>query len=359
MLFVVTGLAIFEHVQGNRRKKFWLFDIGFMFTFLVLAFFSAVRDDVGCDYYSYIRHIEIIQEGIVDHYMEPGFQYVVRLVAKFDDNPRYVIILMSIMTCFFYLKSIWDQSTNRLFSVFLFLTWGLYFFTFNTIRNYFAIAIVFYAIKYLLSEKKLFFIDEKIIFCGLILLASQFHFSVIFCLPMYFIAYYVDLKKGHIPFIILAIIIMLLAQIPLRSVAFYFYGNYEGGAFDNDRVSFFNILKAILIIGICLKYKKIVYADKYLKFYFNLNVLAFMLYVGVYWLPEISRIGFCLNMTVMFLLPRLIQSLKNNKSRQELSFVVIFVSLIFFVLLLNGFYSQSNRTLPYKTWLFNGKFDYY
>ena len=359
MLFVVTGLSIFEHLQGNRKKEFWLFDIGFIFTFSVLAFVSAVRDDVGCDYYSYIRHIGVIQAGIVEHYMEAGFQFIVRLVAKFDDNPRYVLILMSIMTCFFYIKSIWDQSTNRILSVFLFLTWGLYFFTFNTIRNYFAIAIVFYAIKYLLSEKKLFFLDEKIIFCGLILLATQFHFSVIFCLPMYFIAYYVDLKKGHIPFIILAIIIMLLAQIPLRSLAFYFYAGYEGGAYDNDRISYLNILKAILIIGICLKYKKIVYADKYLKFYFNLNVFAFMLYVGVYWLPEISRVGFSLNMTVMFLLPRLIQSIKNKASRQELTFVVTFVSLVLFILLLNGFYSESNRTLPYKTWLFNGKFNYY
>ena len=358
MLFVIAGLALVEHVQGKREKRFWLYDIGFWFSFAVLAFVSAIRDDVGCDYNSYVGHIILIQQGF-DNYMESGFQYVVRLLTKYDDNPRYPIILIGVLTCFFYIKSIWDQSTNRLLSVFLFLTWGLYFFTFNTIRSYFAIAILFYAIKYLLSNKKMFFVDEKIIFIGIVLLASQFHFSVIFSLPVYLIAYYVNLKKGHIPLIILAIIIMLFAQIPLRSLAFYFYGNYEGGAFDNDRASYLNILKAILIIGICLKYKRIVYADRFLKFYFNLNVFAFMLYVGVYWLPEISRIGFCLNMTVMFLLPRLIQSIKNNASRQELTFVVVFVSLVLFVLLLNGFYSQTNRTLPYKTWLFNGRFDNY
>jgi len=358
MIFVIAGLSLIEHFQNNRKKRVWFLDIAFLFTFAVLAFVSAIRDDVGCDYYSYVRHIGLIQSG-VDHYMEAGFQLVVKQMAKFDKNPRYVIILMGVLTCFFYIKAIWDQSTNRLLSVFLFLTWGLYFFTFNTIRNYFAIAIVFYAIKYLLSGEKIFFIDEKIFFIGLVILASFFHFSVIFSLPIYLLAYYTKLKKGHIPFIILAMILMLIAQIPLRSLAFYFYSGYEGSVYDADRISYLNILKAILIIGICLKYKRIVYQDKFLKFYFNLNVFALMLYVGVYWLPEISRIGFCLNMTVMFLLPRLIHSIKFKGQRTNLTTMIVGISLVLFVLLLNGFYSESNRTLPYKSWLFDGNFDYY
>lgn len=356
MLFVIAGLAIIELIQRKKRKRFWLFDIGFWFTFSILAFVSAIRDDVGCDYYSYVRHIDVIQRGL-DNYMEPGFQFVVRKLAEYDYNPRYPIILIGVLTCLFYVKSIWDQSTNRLLSVFLFLTWGLYFFTFNTIRNYFAIAIVFYGIKYLLSDKKFFFINDKIVFISLVLFAALFHFSILFSLPIYLLAYFINLKKGHIPYIIIAIIIMLFMQIPLRSVAFYFYDSYEGGAFDTNRVSYLNIIKAIFIIGVCLKYKKIVYADRFLKFYFNLNVFAFMLYVGVYWLPEISRIGFCLNMTVMFLLPRLIHSIKERSSRDELTTMVVISSLVLFVLLLNGFYSESNRTLPYKSWLFDGRFN--
>ena len=358
MIFVMAGLAFFESFKRNRKKTFLLFDIGFLFTLFVLAFISAIRDDVGCDYYSYVRHIGIIQSGF-ENYMEPGFQFVVKQMAQYDRNPRYVIIFMGILTCFLYLKAIWDQSINRLFGVFLFLTWGLYFFTFNTIRNYFAIAIAFYAIKYLLSGKKIFFIDEKIVFIGLILLASSFHFSILFSLPLYIIAYYTELKKGHIPLIIAVIVILLLSQIPIRSFIFYFYASYEGSDFDTGRISYLNIFKALLIIGLCLKYKAIVYKDKYLRFYFNLNVFAFVLYIGVYWLPEISRIGFCLNMTVMFLIPRLVSSIKSSKERQELVMIIVIISLTLFVLLLNGFYAETNRTLPYKTWLLNGKFNYY
>ena len=105
--------------------------------FLILAFFSAIRDDCGCDYNSYIIHIQKIQNGEFN-YMEPGFQAFVNWVYQFHENPRLVIILIGILTSFFFVLAIWKQSEDRKLSIYLLITWGYYIMTYNTIRNYFA-----------------------------------------------------------------------------------------------------------------------------------------------------------------------------------------------------------------------------
>lgn len=348
----MTGLLLLNinHKQLGSKNKFWLFDISFLYTFSVLSFFSAIRDDCGCDYYSYVRHIENIQAGF-PNYMEEGFQIVARQIGSFSHNPRYVIILFGILTCFFFVKAIWDQSQNKLLSVYLFLTWGLYFMTFNTIRNYFALSVIFYAIKFLLTNKK-----GIAFFVLLTIAAAFFHASALVCLPLYLLALNITIEKKHFPWLIVAIIVLLLLQIPLRSYVFFYYNSYEGSEYDTDRVSYLNVIKALFIIGLCLKYKAIVYKDKYLKFYFNLNVFALVLYLGVYWLPEISRIGFYMNMTVIFLIPSLVAQIKSKVDRTNLTAFIIVISFIMFILLLNQFSSVNTRILPYKTWLYDGHF---
>ena len=350
MTFTVLGLLIIESLKnGSQERRHVLSCYGFLFVFIILASFSSIRDGVGCDYDSYVNHIVKIQSGL-PNYMEPGFQFLVRFLADYNDNPRIVIIVIGVLTCFFYLKSIWDQSSDKVMSVFLFLSWGLYFLAFNTVRNYFALAIVFYAIKHLLSNKNFLFILWVVI-------ASFFHMSAIICIPLYYLGKKITLRKGYIPIIIGVIIILLLLQVPIRSLSFSIYPSYEGSDYDTGRISYFNILKAIFIIGLCLKFKQSVYNDPLCRFYFNLNVFALILYIGVYWLPEISRIGFYMNMTVIFLIPRLLKNIDSRKLRRQLSSIVVGVSLIIFILLLFQFSSETTRLLPYKTWLFDGRFD--
>lgn len=348
LLIVVAVLKPLDiKYRKGYRKSFCLFDIGFLLTFAVLSFFSSIRDDIGCDYHSYVSHIERIQSGL-PNYMEPGFQYVVIQLAKYDDNPRTVIVLFGILTCFFFLKSIWDQSQDRFMSVFLFLTWGLYFMTFNTIRNYFALSLVYFAIKYLIGKR-------SVLFYVVVLIAAFFHKSALICVPLYFLANRISLKKSHIPIIIVVTFLLLLLQAPLRSLAFDVYSSYEGSEYDVGRISYLNIVKAVLIIGLSLKYKMLVYSDKLLKFYFNLNVFALVIYTGAYWLPEISRIGFYLNMTAIFLIPSILQSIRPSE-RNTLNRLVVIFSVFLFILLLFSFTSPTTGLLPYKTWLIDGKY---
>lgn len=334
----------------NGHTKFFTKYKGFLVTFLILAFFSAIRDDCGCDYNSYIMHILNIQKGL-PNYMEPGFQISIFGLGLINDNPRLVIIVFGVLTCFFYLLAIWNQSTNRALSVFIFLSWGYYFMTFNTLRNYFALSIVLCTFPLLLKKKNLKFIL-------IVLFAALFHKSALFCLPVYYIANKVTFTKQHIFPIILVTLLLLSLQSFFRSYVFILYPTYEGSDYDTGRISYLNILKALLAIFAYIRYKKYVEGDSLCKLYFNLNVFAFMVYTGIYWLPEVSRIGFYLNASVIMFIPRLINYLP-RKERSSFKKIFYLGSLVLFAMLLIQFTSETTRLLPYKTWLFEGTYDHY
>ncbi|WP_447406701.1 EpsG family protein [Clostridium perfringens] len=336
-------------INGNneRSRKLDRHRISFVVTFFILSTFSAIRDGVGCDYESYVLHILNIQSGNKS-YMEEGFQKVVIWASKIDQNPRLVIIIFAILTCFFYIKAIWDQSTNRLFSVFIFLSWGYYFLTFNTIRNYFALAVVLYSIKFLDKNKYIKFIFFVIV-------ASFFHKSALVCIPIYLLAKRKYSIK-YVPFIILITVLAILLKEYLREFLFIFYPGYMGSAYDVGHVSYLNIIKAVLVIILCAINYKNIKNDSLSRFFFNLNVLSLVFYIGFYWTPEISRIGFYMNATSIFLIPRVIDNFKKIKSKTIVYSVVIVFSIILFFLLMNQFQEITTRLLPYKTWIFNGTY---
>ena len=325
--------------------------LGFLWTFIVLSFFSSIRDDCGCDYNSYIIHIERIQMGKLS-YMEPGFQWIVLYLEQFDSNPRFVIILFAVFTVFFYLLAIWRQSTNKFMSVYIFMTWGYYFMTFNTIRNYFALAVVLCTLPLIARKKYLWF-------TVIVLLTATVHKSAIVCIPLYYLANKITLTKKYIIPIVVIILLLLSLKPVLRPYAFLFYESYEDSAYDTDKISILNILKALAVIGAYMKYKTYLKDDKLSKLYLNLNVGALILYTGVYWLPAVSRIGFYMNATVMFFFPRLIDHMPSIKKRKEFKAILYVTSFILFTLLLNQFAAETNRVLPYKTWLFGRGYDHY
>ena len=355
LLFVV---CFYLHIatRGEQRlvickKKSYKRASGFFVSFLILAFFSAIRDDCGCDYNSYILHIERIQMGKLT-YMEPGFQWVVLFLERYDTNPRFVIIVFAVLTVFFYLLAIWRQSTNKFMSVYIFLTWGYYFITFNTIRNYFALAVVLCTLPLIIKRKYIWFII-------IVLLSATIHKSAVVCIPIYYLANKITLTKKHILPICLFIILLISLQPLLRSYAFIFYESYEDSVYDTGRISILNVLKALAVIGVYVKFRKYLKDDELSKLYFNLNVGALILYWGVFWLPAISRIGFYMNATVMLFFPRVIESIPSLGKRKEFKIMLYVASFVLFLLLLNQFAAETNRVLPYKTWLFGRGYDHY
>lgn len=358
ILTMITCLSLFIMQQLNRKYTFLIGGVrlqspqtqgDFMVTFIILSVFSLIRDNVGCDYNSYLIHVQKIQRGM-PHYMEIGFQWICKLVAGINDNPRIVIIIFAVATCYFYLRAIWDQSDDIFFSVFIFLTWGYYFMTFNTVRNYFALSLTLFSIKHLAKK-------EYFRFVFIVVIAALFHKSALVCIPIY-VAALKKYKLKDIAFFAGIVGTGIVFKGQIQALIFQFYPSYEGSAYDSGRISYLNVIKALLVLSLCVFFWKKIKDDKMSRVYFNLNLFALILYTAFYWIPEISRIGFYMNATTIFLLPRLVQRV-GRINRQSIKILIYTFSIILFLLLLNTFQSETTRLLPYKTWLLDGSFNQY
>ncbi|PXW92009.1 EpsG-like putative glucosyltransferase [Streptohalobacillus salinus] len=350
LVFIISMLVIHEKLfdlNANNgitlsKRDTSLKKMSFISVFLTLGLFSAFRDGIGIDYISYIMHIERIAMGL-PNYMEPGFQYLAKFIMYITKDPRMVIGAASIITSFFYVSAIYKQSNNIKFSVFLFLTWGYYFFTFNTIRNYLALSIVIYAIVYLFDRKYFKFIFG-------ILIAALFHKSALICLPLYFIASKKINKQTYLLIAMSSLLLFFLKDL-LRDVAFWIYPQYEGTVYDTGRISIFNILKSSVVLFYGVMYYSKIKADIKLRTYFNLNFFSLIIYTSLYWLPEISRIGFYFNIVSIFLIPNLTILIK-KRDRMIINLLIYSFSIIIFVLLMRSFYAPNIKLLPYNSWLF-------
>ena len=354
ILFIL--LLCFSISKGTQypvgvNMPLWKRYRGIVPIFLILAFFSAIRDDCGCDYNSYIIHIQKIQNGEFN-YMEPGFQAFVNWVYQFHENPRLVIILIGILTSFFFVLAIWKQSEDRKLSIYLLITWGYYIMTYNTIRNYFALSFMLCLIPILIKKKYL-------LFSLLTIFIALFHKSALFCIPIYIVASKITIKRKHIiPLIILGCIFLAMEPY-FRQLVFMIYDFYEGSEYDDRSISYLNILKALTIICLFIRYKSKLHSDSLCKLYFNLNVFALFIYTSLFWLPEISRLGFYLNVTSVLIIPNILQKIPNLRERAMMRRLVYIGSFVLFLLLLIQFSAENSRLLPYKTWLFNGLYNIY
>lgn len=351
LIFVCTVIYAFRYLQNNKtvlcsnagyKYRVWK-RLSFATVFLILAVFSAIRDGIGIDYVSYMMHIHNIQLGR-PNYMEEGFKFLARALGHINPNPRLVIIVFAILTCFFYVKAIYDQSKDVLMSIFIFLSWGYYFFTFNTIRNYFALSVCLYSIKFL-KEKK------YVPFLVLVLLAATIHKSALICIPVYLLANY-KYSFNQLRLMLLAPFAALMLKGPVRAIVFKIYPRYLGSAYDVGRISYLNVMKAMIVVALGFMFFRRFKNDRLCRIYFHLNIFSLIYYVGLYWMPEVSRIGFYMNATSIMFIPNLIASIESKENKEIVKKCVYLSGFMLFVLLMIGFYSPTTKLLPYQTWIF-------
>ncbi|HKM35129.1 MAG TPA: EpsG family protein [Lachnospiraceae bacterium] len=320
--------------------------IGAIFTLLFVV--SATRFQVGNDYGEYVKIFGYIYS---DKHVstEIGFNIVVRAVQAVygagDLSNRILFALFSFGTVFFFLKAIYDQSEWFLYSVFLLMTGGYYFSSMTSVRYYFVLAIALYAMKYALQKK-------WIPFFLWICFAALFHKSVLLVIPVYWLATR-KWKKWHILLAVLLCGTCLVFQDFYRRIIFLFYPFYENSVFDNGETSFANIAKCVAVLVLCLLFYRYSIQDHAEnRFYCLLNLGALILYVFCPFIPEISRVGYYLNVVNIFLIPAVLIKIPNK--RQRIFFTVCttvaFSAYLLFFLVKST--DISIRLLPYQSWLF-------
>lgn len=199
LALAIGAYAIYQKHYGNR---FFL-----AIAALILILFAGLRDaSVGTDTGAYTRgyanmKIEEDEEGLNIVYDkddpmappemegesfwekiqdEPGFYYLKLLGLTISDNYAALLTLVALVVTCCFLGSLRMVSQNELVSLFVFITLGLYTFSFNAERQGIAVAIYSLSFPFLIKKKLL-------PYCGIVLLAALFHKTIIIALPLYFL----------------------------------------------------------------------------------------------------------------------------------------------------------------------------
>lgn len=321
---------------------------GAVLVFLLLFAVSACRIAVGNDYWVYRSYMLLIAQNR-EVATEFGFNLVVKICQFLTGNPEcYLLVLglFSFGTVYFFIKAVYDQSQWFSFSVYLLLTGSYYFLSLNSVRYYFALAIALFAMKYVIRR-------EYLRFVLLTLIGACFHKSILVILLLYPLAGICWKKWTYILFGAGCVSFLLFEDF-YRRIIFLFYPYYENSMFDDGSVSYTNILKSAAIVVLCiLYYNKSIKGNESNRFYFQLQIGALALYCFGSFIPEISRIGYYLNSSLIFLIPGVIVGITNKKQRIFWSVAVGVAFFLFFLIFLKGSYDISIRILPYRNWIFN------
>lgn len=319
--------------------------------YCLLTGVSACRIAVGNDYWVYRFNFNLIAQS--RHVSsEFGFNSIVKWIQLLFGYDEYlpVFAFFSVVTVFFFVKALSDQGRYFAFSLYLLMTGGYYFNSLNSVRYYLALAVALYSMKYVIR-------GEYGKFILWILLGVLFHKSILLVLPVYLTARYLAaaaLKKWHYIVGGLFLCTLVFGQNLYREIIFWFYPFYRNSAFDNGQLSYANILKCIGVLGLCaICYRQSLRENVRVRFYFFLNLFGLVVYCCGSFIPEVSRVGYYMIISQIFLLPELLAQMPAGWLRRVCYAGVIGAFGVYFVFLLKGMYAVDVRLLPYLNWIFN------
>ena len=340
--FVKKSDTVQKGVLSRRQVCNWVLLTAI---FLLLFAVSSCRRYVGNDYDRYLYFFDLIALG---EYVptEFGFNAVVRLMQFIFgvDTELTILALFAFATILFMVKALYDQSDDFFFSFTLFMLLTYYFQTLNTVRYYLALAAAFYAAKYAMKK-------QYVKFILIILVVATIHKSALIVIPLYILANRVWKRWQIIAMCVLAVSVLLFGEYYLKLILLV-YPSYQETMFLEGGTSIINIMRCIAVLVLALLcYKQAIRGNAQNTFYFNLNILALLLYTCGSFLPEISRIGYYMTIGHVFLIPSLVNSISKRKVRGFFKVAVIAAGVLYLAIFLRKASAHELRIVPYQTWV--------
>lgn len=347
---VLLGLMVngrYERIENGISRQQVLNGLCLVSVFLVLFALSACRLNVGNDYAKYVEFMHLVD---CDAYVptECGFNFIVKLIYGISGFENYLLVFafFAFFTVLLFLAAIYRQADSFGFSFFLFMAFGYYFQSFNTVRYYLALALALCAVPYVLRKEWLKFIL-------LILVGATLHKSILVVIPLYFLAS-VNWKKWQLLLMALfCTTFFFLQDFYLKAVVFL-YPTYEDTEYLEGGTSLVAIARCLAVLILALIcYKKTVSESRRNRFYFYCNLGALVMYVCCSFLPIISRIGYYLTITHIFFIPALIGGIENRKLKKLLTGCAVVAGILYFALFMLRAGEEGLRILPYETFMFH------
>lgn len=353
----VGGITAKSGTDAYLRKKALnqLYIVGI---FSILFAVSALRFGIGNDYEQYTR---TAHEAYVGGYVvtEAGFNYLVRFVYTLFHSECYeaIFAVFGFVTLFIFLYVFYRDSADFSQSFFLFMTLGFYFQTFNTVRYYFALSVALGAMKYVLEK-------DYIRFVFFIVLASFFHKSVLLVLPVYFVATFMWKRWVFVLGVIIGAVCFAGKGLLLK-LALLLYPSYKNTIYLDGGLRITSVLRIAAVLLLYLWFLHYMGDDfrqdadyKKLRFYGQLNYLAFLTATFFSFLPVVTRIVYYFSVSWLLMIPLMLKKIEDNTVKIRVRILITVACMLYFVLFLRGAHQAGVGLLPYQSWLFEERYIY-
>lgn len=340
-------LTLFFTAGQRSVKKKW--EKKFIFILMVLpgTLVAAFRYNNGADYFMYYSMFQAIKNGntfinVTGKTLELGFKYLIIVSQWFCDEPWFTFGTIALIIIILIFKGCLEISDDYRLSIMLFFVSGIYFDSFNGLRQFLAMAVFFYGIKYILNKD----IKKYFVCC---ILAFLFHKSVLFISPLYFLQYVkIDIKKACIiivsSFIGGSIIYNLILRILKFTPYAYFLNSNElaTATASASQILFFCVYFAIGFYY----YVQMKQIECDTQLFFNIHVVFFAVALLTTTVPLISRI---LNYGILIEILYIPKMLNLIRSRNTKKIVRICIIGFYLVINLYGIYNNGwYGCIPYN-----------
>lgn len=324
--------------------------------FAVLFIVSALRFDIGNDYAQYTL---TAHEAYVGGYVvtETGFNLLVKAVYTLLGQEYYEVIfaIFAFATLLLFLRSFYRDSVDFSQSFFLFMMLGLYFQTFNTVRYYFALSVALCSMRYVLEK-------DYIRFVFFILLAALFHKSVLLVIPVYLIATFAW-KRWVFVLGVLTGAVCYAGQGLILRLALLLYPSYKNTIYLEGGMSLTSVVRIFAVLVLYLWFMHYMGSEfqkrevcKKVRFYGQLNFLAFLAATFFSFLPVVTRIVYYFSVSQLLLIPLMVKQIEDEAVKLKIKLTVFAVCVIYFALFLLQAHQAGIGLLPYRMWLFEERY---
>lgn len=237
-----------KHIDVERNVRFFM-----CMLILTLTLVAGLRhQSVGIDTEGYVKHIIQLRNGYLpklNNISEQGFIALSYILAKLSDGYTLALLVYAFITNALIILRLYDYKNRISFIGAIFIYYMLFYFaTFNTMRQWIAMSIVFFGTRYIGDN-----IKSNIKYMLFVLLAVLMHTTAIFAVffvPLYYFSFRSRNMKEKLRKFIM-VIFSILACVYVYVTSINKYSVYMSSDIYAD-ISWVNIMLAVFACFILL-----------------------------------------------------------------------------------------------------------
>ena len=321
LLATLLSYAIQSRKKIEKKDYFRLF---LLFILIVgLAFIVGYRFNVGTDFGGYKRMFAIYRNYSwreIFKLKEPGIRIIIKLCSYLTNDYSFYMFICALITTGIPIVILYKHSENFTFSMILYLC-VVYLSQCNGMRQALAMSIIFMGYKYIKNKKFWIFIIFPLI-------ASIFHVSALFVIPIYFI--YTS-KPGWLTALIIIIATLLMRfsyDFLARAVSFFTEEEFVETSYTKQSVNILRIVAMVAPIVLVIPFNKKTLQEQSLSY--NLILANACVYICMGGSAYFARLGMFTDMFLCFAIPSLVAKY-NSKDKGLVLFIIITCYLAYFI----------------------------